>query len=260
MKGFHVRGKGCLSCAFAVIFSIMVCSGVSHAYRPFITEDAGVAGKGVFQLEGSWDYLDLRDGQHEHALLFVPIAGVSDRIEVSLEIPYLFHNFSDSDGSVSGIGDVNAVVKGLVIEEQAMIPAFALRGSIKTNTGDASEGLGSGDIDLSFAAAASKALGDFILHAMFGYTVVGDNGDSNIRDIYYYGFAVDYGLTEQFHLCTEFTGNRNSDRTAEDDPMLAFVGGYYEFSERVIVDTGVRFGLNDDAPAWNTTLGVTFTF
>ena len=43
------------------------------AYRPFGTEDAGVAGKGVIQFEGSWDYLRWNDGMIEKNYLFVPI-------------------------------------------------------------------------------------------------------------------------------------------------------------------------------------------
>lgn len=40
----------------AMLVFLAVCP-LCLAYRPLTTEDAGVAGKGVAQLEMSWDYL-----------------------------------------------------------------------------------------------------------------------------------------------------------------------------------------------------------
>jgi hypothetical protein len=41
------------------------------AYRPFITEDACIAGKGVFQAETSYDYFMSRNGDTDKIFLFV---------------------------------------------------------------------------------------------------------------------------------------------------------------------------------------------
>jgi hypothetical protein len=247
------------SCSITLILAVLSFSATCFAYRPFITEDAGVAGKGVVQLEASWDYLNWKGGDVDNAFLLVPVYGVTERLEVSLEIPYLLHN-PDTGSHVDGIGDVNAVGKYLIFEEKDMCPAFALKGAIKTNSGSLSKGLGTGDLDYNLVAVASKSLGQFTLHAMFGYTFVGDNGDSNIQDMYLYGFAADYAMTEAFHLVSEIAGNRNPDRTAANDPIIGLIGAYYKISEKVTVDGGMRFGFNDAAPQFNSTLGVTLTF
>lgn len=232
-----------------------------YAYRPFATEDAGVAGKGVAQLEISWDHLKWDNHDKENNFLLVPIYGITDRIELSVEIPYMFHNpESGEENSEDGLGDINIVGKFLLIEEGEKTPAFTIKAVLKTSSGDYERGLGSGDKDYSIVAAASKTIGDFQLHGMFGYTFVGDNGDENIQDIYLYGIGLDYGLTENFHLVAEIAGNRHSDRTSDNDPVSGLVGATYKISEHLTIDGGIRFGFNDAMPDWNTTLGMSITF
>jgi len=244
-----------------LVFSMVACSAFplnGFAYRPFVTEDAGVAGKGVAQLELSWDYLKW-NGDRENVLLFVPIYGITERIELSAEIPYLFHNHEGVE-RMDGIGDINLVGKFLLLEEKESRPALALKGALKTKSGNEEKGLGSGDFDYSVVGVASKSFGTLALHAMFGYTLVGPNGDDNVSDIYLYGLAADYGVTEKFHVVAEIAGNRHPDRTASEDPLSGLLGFTHQIADKVILDGGVRFGFNDAVPKWNTTIGVSITF
>jgi hypothetical protein len=259
MKRLMAEAKIRFFCSIASIFAVLAFSSTCFAYRPFITEDAGVAGKGVVQLEASWDYLSWKGGDVDNAFLLVPIYGLTEKLEMSLEIPYLLHN-PDTGSHVDGIGDLNVVGKYLIFEEKEMWPAFAFKGAIKTNSGSPSKGLGTGDLDYSLVAVASKSLGQFTLHTNFGYTFVGDNGDTGIRNTCLYGLAADYAMTEAFHLVSEIAGNRNPDRTVGADPITGLIGAYYKISEKVTVDGGMRFGFNDAAPEFNSTLGVTLTF
>lgn len=245
----------------AVVLSMATCIAFplnGFAYRPFMTEDAGVAGKGVAQLELSWDYLQW-NGDRENVLLFIPIYGITERIELSVEIPYLFHNHEGVE-RMDGIGDINLVGKFLLLEEKESRPTLALKGVVKTKSSDEKKGLGSGDIVYSFVGVVSKNFGTFTLHAMFGYTLVGPSGDDSIRDIYLYGLAADYGVTEKFHVVAEIAGNRHPDRTASEDPLSGLLGFTHQVADKVILDGGVRYGFNDAAPKWNTTFGVSITF
>lgn len=228
------------------------------AYRPLATEDAGVTGKGVTQLEVSWDYLKW-NGDRENVLLFVPIYGITERIELSVEVPYLFHNHEGED-RMDGIGDINLVGKFLLLEEKEMRPALALKGAVKTKSGNEEKGLGSGDIDYSVVGVTSKSFGTLALHGMFGYAFVGANGDDNVRNIYLYGLAADYSVTDKFHLVAEIVGNRHPDRTMPDHPLSGLLGFTHQVADKVILDGGVRYGFNDAVPKWNTTIGISITF
>lgn len=192
----------------------------------------------------SWDYLKWRTGDRENVLLFVPIYGLTERIELSVEVPYLFHNPVEDD-SVKGIGDISLVGKFLLLEEKDLRPAFALKGVVKTKSGDERQGLGSGDTDYSIVAVASKGLGAFTLHAMLGHNFVGNNGNENIRNIYLYGIAADYALTDKFHFVAEIVGNKNPDRRITENPASSLLGITYKVSDKVTLDGGVRYGFND---------------
>ena len=83
-------------------------AGNAFAYRPFATEDAGVAGQGVTQVEVSLDRLEWKNGDDDFMFMVVPIYGVTEKLEVSAELPYLWHE-PDTGDSESGVGDMNLV-------------------------------------------------------------------------------------------------------------------------------------------------------
>lgn len=251
-------GKGHLLSLFVLTVAVITYPVNCFAYRPFATEDAGVAGKGVVQLEMSWDYLQWDNDDEENVLLLVPIYGPAENIELSLEVPYMFHNPQEGE-SHEDIGDINIVSKFLIFDEKDRYPALTVKSVVKTNSGNEKKSLGSGDWDYSPVAVASKSFGDLTLHGMFGYSFVGDNGDKHIRDIYLYGFAADYGLTETFHIVAEANGNKHSDRKARADPISSLLGATYKVSDKVTLDGGVRFGFNHSVPDWNVFIGMTIT-
>lgn len=231
----------------------------SFAYRPFATEDAGIAGKGVAQVEMSWDYIKWDNGDRENVPLFVPIYGITQNVELSLEVPYLFHT-PEGGKNHNGLGDINLVGKVLMVEERDAYPAFTVKGVVKTDSGDEGKGLGSGDRDYSLVAVASKDLGDLAWHTMLGYIVVGDNGDENIRNIHLYGLAVDYGFTESSYIIAEVSGYRHPDRRSKEDPISGLFGTTYKVSDNVILDGAIRFGFNNSTPDWCVSTGTSLTF
>lgn len=258
-KDYTFSWRNISICMVILFMVIAFIPSKSSAYRPFITEDAGVAGKGVAQFEGSWDYLSWGNNDTENIFLFVPIYGITDRIELSLEIPYLSHNYK-GENNENSIGDINIVSKFLLSEETESLPAFALKGVIKTNSGDEEREFGSGDWDYSIAAVASKSLGNLLVHAMLGYTIIGNNGNENIRDIYLYGIAFDYSFIRRLHICSEIAGNRHPDKEEDRNPISAFVGLMYDLSDKVILDSGVRYGFNNTAPKRDVLMGISITF
>ena len=235
-------------------------AGNALAYRPFGTEDAGVAGKGVAQTEISWDYLKWENDDLEQGFLLVLIYGLTDNLELSVEVPYLFHN-PKAGGSKDGIGDINVAAKYLLVQEGDKNPAFTVKGAVKMDNGDFDKGLGSGDKDYSLFAVASKTIGQVTVHGHLGYTWVGDKKDKNIGDITLYGIALDYTLMESFHILAEINGNRHPDRiTEEDDPRNALAGITYKVSDRFTLDAAYRWGLSDSVPDWSTTIGASITY
>ena len=252
-----MRGKYGIA-AVLFITAFILCPAGGFAYRPFATEDAGVAGAGVAQLEMSWDYLDW-DGGRENMPLLVPVYGVSRRLELSAEIPYMLHEHEGGE-RMSGIGDINLVGKFLLLEEKAGRPSLVLKSAVKTKSGDEVKGLGSGALDYNITGAVSKAFGAVTLHGMLGYTFVGANGDDSIRNIALYGLAADCGLTEKFHLAAEIAGNKHPEKAVREDPLFGLLGFSRKVSDMLVLDAGARYSFNKALPKWSTTIGASITF
>lgn len=244
---------------FLVTLLLSMTAGVVSAYRPLGTEDAGVAGKGVAQTEVSYDYIKWKNDDVEEVYMLVPIYGLTENLEISAEIPYLVHE-PDAGSSEKGIGDINIVAKYLLVDGKGENPSFAVKGVVKLDNGDYDKGLGSGDEDYSIVGVVSDTVGKLTAHLQYGYTLVGDNKDDNLRNITVYGIALDYVLTEPFHLLGEVNGNRHPDRTAEDDPMTALIGATYSISDKLTLDAAYKWGLNDESPDWGTTVGISITY
>ncbi|HLD30514.1 MAG TPA: hypothetical protein VJC03_09230, partial [bacterium] len=184
--------------------------------------------------------------------------GISNSWEVSMEVPHFWH-YSTGDGNHKGLGDINLVGKCLVAEKEDF-PAFVLKGVLKTRTGDETLGLGTGDEDYQFAAAASKQIGKYALHGMFGYTLTGKERHPELRNTHFYGMAADYEMNEKWHLAAELSGQRHPDRESKTDPLATFLGFTCRISEKMTGDGGVKIGNTESAQKWSLHSGVTITF
>lgn len=240
---------------------LVLISGKAFAFRPLGTEDAGVAGKGVVQVEVSWDYLKWDNAELDQEKVFqvVPIFGITESLELSIEIPYNVHDLK-SGGSEEGTGDINAVAKYLLIPGGKDAPAFTLKGVVKMDSGDYDKGLGSGDKDYSIIAVTSDTVGQLTGHIHFGHTWIGKKKNENLRDITLYGVALEYAMTDEFHLVGEYNGSRHPDSTAKEDPRSALAGFTYKVSEKLTFDAAYRWGLSDSVPKWGTTVGASISY
>lgn len=231
----------------------------SLAYRPLSTEDAGVAGAGVAQAEASWDSLKWKNDDLEQVFLLVPIYGVTENLELSVEVPYLYHSPA-STPSEEGTGDINIVAKYLLMPGGTDNPALAVKGVVKMDNGDYNKGLGSGDKDYSIVAVISETVGQLTGHVQIGYTWIGKKMNNNLRDITLYGAALDYAASDDLHLLAEFSESRHPDSTASEDPRSALAGLTYKVSDMLTLDAAYRWGLSNSVPDRGTTVGASITF
>jgi len=237
---------------------LLLAASSSFAYRPLATEDAGVAGKGIAQAEVSWDNITWKNSDKEDIFLFVPIYGLTENLELSVEIPYLYHS-PDSAPSEEGTGDICIVAKYLLIPGGTEGLAFAVKGVVKMDNGDYDKRLGSGDKDYSIVAALSETIGQLTGHAHIGYTWTGDKKDERL-DVTLYGAALDYALTESLHILAEVTAERHPDRLENDNPLIALTGITFKVSDNLTLDAAYRWGLNDSVTYTSTTVGASITF
>lgn len=186
-----------------------------------------------FELDTILVNLDLEIEQQVYALLVT--YGVTDTIDVGMALPLVdmriradavgtvinrgtvpipsssFHffdpavesPFSSTHGSKTGIGDLVFRVKKQFVAGNEGLPDFALVGQVKTDTGDESNFLGTGDIRIAALLVTSQQYGPIGTHVNLGWEwVEGDSRQNNLR----YAAGVDIRLHERLTLILDVIG------------------------------------------------------
>lgn len=243
--------RAALACALSLI------AANARAYRPFLTEDADVAAYHRPELELSIDHWSWRDDSQTRQYLATVNYGLLRRLEISLELPSIEHRPA-SGPTAFGPGDVTLATKFQLLPETERRPAFLMRNSVKTQSGDSDRGLGTGTTDVAAIMAASKHVGSLRLHAQLGVIRVGGPTPPR-RHLYQYGVAADLALSESARLAAECFGSRHPDDVAPD-PVSGGLGIIVPLKDGLAFDAIVRRGLSRSAAPWQGTVGLSFAF
>jgi hypothetical protein len=191
-------------------------------------------------------------------LLVAPGYGLSERMELSLEMPLRIH--SPAGGrSLSGLGDIIIGMKMLLLDPGEDSPAIAVKGSVKTPSGNQDVGFGSGGLDWSLSTVLSRELGPVTVHAVAGYAHIGGHGERGPLSVALFGAAADVSVSDVLHLALECTGDAPLARGVGASPAVALVGGALDVSESVTIDVSLRAPLSAATPWACTSLGFSLT-
>ena len=225
------------------------------AGRPLITEDAGTAEKGFFELELAVDYGRDNNGDNSVTPSAQLAYGLNERAEVAIAGGYLFKRMADN-GWEDGPGDLNAYLKYRILGEREYYPGFTLKPWIKIPTADEDKGLGSGKTDLGLTAVMSKSFTGFNLHLNAGYTLIGAKDATDEMNL---ALAGEYEVTKGLIAVAEIRYNQNFNSDRKDDPAN-FLAGVQVAVGKAQFDAGLTIGLNRAAPDYVLTAGVTIKF
>ena len=160
-----------------------------------------------------------------------------------------------------GIGDLVLRGRFYAADEQAWMPTIALRGHVKTPTGNAELGLGTGQADVGVGVEVSRMLGGGLLAMVDGgFTVIGDPDDFNYDNNWWYDVGLGHDLARgRLNLSVFF---------AEDRAIVP----RYENARDILTALTVKgangwrlqlsgqFGLSDSAPSHGVSLGASRRF
>lgn len=248
------------------LFGIMILLDVENssnhfafAGRPLATEDAGVAGSGVFQLEIGNDYA-FQNGDREFTFTPTPIVGLWKRLELSADFPASFV-WPEEGKNREGFSDINLILKTLFVPETQWSPSVLLRSQIKFENGNEEKELGSGDEDFGLISVFTKEIKSFTFHANVGYIFVGSGKDETLRDFIPYGFAGECRLTERIKVVAEMyveTGSHFDSGGAEHHHGFNPLAGLtFQLTKNVVLDTGFRVSFADEErPEYGLVAGV----
>jgi hypothetical protein len=241
---------------------LVLSASPAFAYRPFYTEDAGVAGLDVTQAELSWDSYKMKNGDAEQVLLLVaPIYGITEDIELSVETPYV--TYAQAKGpTASGLGDVNLVAKYVLAWDRydTKDALLTLKTYVKLDSGNYDKMLGRGDTEYVVSPVLSKIISETVtVHAQVSYAVAADRQDPDLRNYAFGGVAIDYGPWETLHFVAEYNVNQDPDRGLAVQ-RLGQIGLIYVVSPNFVLDATYKQGAGPTSPTHGYGVGCSIQF
>ena len=229
--------------------------------RPLNTSEAKILEKGKFSVASGAEFLRQPDYNKELNWSTDFECGIYDNLELDVEIPYRYINFKDNEKKESnGLGDIGVWLGFNPIKETDICPVISAALSIKTQSGNWKNELGTGGTDYQILLLLSKTFGSVSALVNLGYSVVGDSPEKSYRDTFSYNFALKYAIVKNWTIVGEIYGQTNSDKDAARDPWDMLGGFIYDVTDRIAIDFGIGTGLTSASPDLRMTAGITYNF
>jgi hypothetical protein len=225
------------------------------AARPLFTEDTETVEKGSFEMELGFDYLrdDNRDKYYlpSTQLKYGPL----EKMEIGGTIGYLWRDIHEG-GRLDGWTDLFAYLKYRLWEEGEYYPAFALKPLLKLPTQTWREPTESRRADYALGTIFDKSFGKAALFFDLFYYLIGDPGESDVLST---GMAAEYEFLKGWSAVGEVRYLRNFNTDRKDDPLFLNFGLKKDV-DWAVLDAAVNVGLNNAAPDYGFTVGMTIPF
>ncbi|MDI6761874.1 MAG: transporter [Thermodesulfobacteriota bacterium] len=251
---------------FFVWCFIFLTFQVSFAAHPLITDDAGTQGKGKFQVELNGEYgrekeHGLREGTFEISSIFS--YGLLDHLDVVLSVPYQFiRTKEEGEGGwvtnrENGFSDISFEVKWRFYEIEGF--SFALKPGITLPAGNERKGLGAGRVTYSFHSIVTKEIGPLAFHANFGY-FRNENKVNERKDLWHVSLATEVEVVKDLKIVGNIGMERNPEKDSHRNPAFLLGGVIYSVTENLVLDFGVKYGLNKPETDYTLLVGISFRF
>jgi len=181
-----------------------------------------------------------KTGSIERQVPFTEVVyGISDRQELTFEVPYL------SLKGEEGFGDVVLGTKYLFLRETDQLPGIAGSFEWKLENGNEDKGLGSGAYDYDLRLRTQKSWDWFTGIFNLGYTFVGEPTGQDRRDVLFTAFAQEYEVAPKTKLLSEIYW-KNSDEKGTPNRFAADTGFKYQLLSHLAIHAAVGKSLRED--------------
>lgn len=229
-----------------------------RASHPLITEDTGVLGRDVWQLEVHGERSRDREGEvttrgiDSSAVLSY---GITQQADVQVELPYLRE---ETDGAVvQGRGDASISMKWRFFERNGL--SLVAKPDLHLATGRDELGLGAGRARWGANFVAGYALDGLELLGHAGY-LRNRNALGERRSLWHTSIAALYAATEKLRLVLDLGRDTNPDADSRRALREIVLGLIYAPRAEVDIGLGVKRGLSDTADDRSLLAGVKFRF
>ena len=258
------------------VIGIVLCSATTvDAQLPFYTDDVDTTPRHKFHFEFSneldWLQRSSLPGRKQNTSVFTLNYGLTDRVELGVNIPYLkiINERSSLLGSPSGIGDTQFGVKVRVLDEHegSKLPAASVVFYVEAPTGNARKQLGSGLGDYwvygvlqkSFTKRTTGRLNGGILFAGNESTGLIGIGDTRGK-VFTANGSLTRNFTPRLRLGAEVFGAVTNNFDLSRGQLMGQIGGGYALTEKFEFTFGVLGGRFPASPRGGFLLGFAYDF
>jgi Putative MetA-pathway of phenol degradation len=224
--------------------------------RPGVSNPAEFQKPGVLQIEygydGSFHASDL------HTEQTAPLAlrfAVATRLLFELDLDTVNSQTDEAGPRMTGIGDTQIGIQLVALKDTEKHPALAFAYYAKLPTASTAKGLGTGRVDHKIITLLSKKFGETDMDFNAAYLIVGREHGSGWVTGGQAALAFERDFKNNFGVQGELSGQTKDDAQA---PGLYALGALtYKVNRRLVLDSGMRFGLTHDAPRVGVFAGMT---
>jgi peptidoglycan-associated lipoprotein len=194
-----------------------------------------------------------QEGVFDQNTLFLQLGyGITERIQLSLQVPYTWYEADKSNFDGNGVDDLSFGLSYRFLDEAGWRPALAVVGYGVAPTAERKEGLGTNEWSFGAALTASKTIvGPLSAFASAGYQYNG-RGAAKVEDQFVSGLGLEYAITPHISLVAEGTANTNwrDDQDRHSDWIAGMNGGVRLRFGNFVISLAGRKGFTNDAPDW----------
>ncbi|HEY0407123.1 MAG TPA: transporter [Pyrinomonadaceae bacterium] len=224
--------------------------------RPGVTNPAEFQRPGVLQLELGYEgNFRARDVRADQSLPLALRFAATSRLLLEVDLDVLKSQTDEARLRETGIGDTRVGLQIVAIKETEAHPALAFAYYAKLPSASAAKGLGTGRVDHKIVLLLSRKFGETDVDFNGAYLIVGREDAGGWVTGGQAGISVAREYENHFGVEAELSGQSKDDSLP---PGLYALGALtYKANRRVVFDTGLRFGLNHDAPRVGVFAGLT---
>jgi hypothetical protein len=263
-----------MRCRLAVACAVLALAwpAAARAQQPFATDDADVTPRGWVHFESfnEFDWLKPSDAPHlrQNTANFRVNYGLGHGLELDLDSPLItiFNDQTERPRRPFGIGDTDFGLKYNLKEERdgSRAPALTLATYIETPTGNSSQGLGSGLVDIWLYGVAQKTLSKaVVLRVNGGYLFTGNTSTGVVGITNAHGHVATMGaslqrqMTERFVLGGEVSAAVADEAASDHTQLQGLFGGTYDVTDHFGLDLAITGGHFAASPRFGVQIGFT---
>ncbi len=187
--------------------------------------------------------------------------GVSPTAELLVEVsPYSYQD--DPGPDPSGISPLTVVFRQRLMNESKAYPATSFHLGTRLPVGN--DDFGSGFNDFIMGFSADRTFNNVLATAFYQVGLQGTkmSGDLNVE--HSASLAMTLPLTERVFGLAELHALYDVELIEGGGPVVLNLAGIYDFTDTLVLDAGIRLGLNEDAEdvvlqvGFTTNLGILF--